>query len=73
MGNIICCCKQNTNTETHLLQSHLLQSHLLQSHLLQSHKYCNNCEKNFLFNEYYKHIPECNRISRERYSKNGYI
>lgn len=58
MGNIICCCKQNTNTE---------------SLLLQSHKYCNNCEKNFLFNEYYKHIPECNRISRERYSKNGYI
>ena len=26
------------------------------SPLLATNKYCNNCETNFLFNEYYKHL-----------------
>ena len=28
---------------------------------LASYKYCNRCNRDFLFNEYYQHIPECNR------------
>ena len=26
---------------------------------LASNKYCHKCNKDFLFNEYYQHIPEC--------------
>ena len=34
--------------------------------LLITNKYCHICNTDFLFNEYYKHIPECNRRYREK-------
>lgn len=56
MGNIFCCRKKEKIN--------------INSQLLASHKFCNNCNKEYLFNEYYKHLPECNRKSKERYSLN---
>jgi len=38
-----------------------------ESPLLATNKYCNNCETNFLFNEYYKHLPECSKKTRETF------
>ena len=58
MGNIFCCNKKEKENLN------------MNSQLLDSHKFCNNCNQNFLFNEYFKHLPECNRKSRERYSLN---
>jgi hypothetical protein len=38
---------------------------------LASNKYCHKCNKDFLFNEYYQHIPECNRQFREKINNNN--
>ena len=40
---------------------------------LQTVIYCSKCRKTYLFNEYYKHIVNCNRkhsesLRRERYA-----
>ena len=36
-------------------------------------EYCNNCETNFLFNEYYKHLSECLWKTRESYLLYGEV
>lgn len=44
-----------------------------ESPLLATNKYCNNCETNFLFNEYYKHLPECSRKFKEEFITYGVL
>lgn len=43
------------------------------SPLLATNKYCNNCETNFLFNEYYKHLSGCLWKTRESYLLYGEV
>ena len=37
------------------------------SPLLATNKYCNNCETNFLFNEYYKHLSVFGKLEKVIY------